>query len=673
MAGTSAAERKRKSRACRTEEQKLMEKEKAKEFMKNLRMKKKNDTQWKKKERQASKLRMQNMRLKQKLESSITVSSTSPKKAYSSPQSFGKALKRVKSKLPQSPRKRIAVVEKLAIDIGIPISSSRTVSEKKGIPDEVKDMVIEFYRKDEISRIYPGKKDVKSFRDPITNEKVRLQKRLLTYNLKESHEIFKVDNPNIDIGLSKFCEFRPVEVETVKSKDHEVCCCPYCENFGFLLRQCKWKDNNIKHVSDLLSLTICDQQSADCMKNRCNTCSHLFPILLDEKLASKHIEVEQWNLGKLETKTFEEAALTEELTDQFSKLTEHLYNTTRQAKELRIQKDNLKPKEILLQTDFAQNFQIKHQSEVMAAHWKSADDPSVTIYTSVVYFRRDPDGDLMKQTYAVISDTTQHSSKEVKLFNEMLIEDFEKHFNFKVEKAIIWSDGAAAHFKNRYSIASMTISSVFFQWNFSASYHGKGPHDGVGATLKRHVWKKVLQRQIVVKNAEEFFTEVNGAVSNVRCLYISEKDITEKSVELEILFKEIEPLNGIKSAHSIHRIGNMCVSMFANTGDDCPIAKDVCLTKKPTAIELEKYDAICYDDNWYLGRAIVYDAQLCTVKFLEESYRGYQWPILEDVQTVPLKFVMWEPITLIGNLPFTIDAKQRSKINKLYKTWRKNK
>ncbi len=67
------------------------------------------------------------------------------------------------------------------------------------------------------------------------------------YNLKEAHEVFKVDNPNIAIGLSKFCEFRPVEVEVVKSKDHEVCCCPYCENFDFLLHECKWKDNIKKY------------------------------------------------------------------------------------------------------------------------------------------------------------------------------------------------------------------------------------------------------------------------------------------------------------------------------------------------------------------------------------------------------------------------------------------
>lgn len=114
------------------------------------------------------------------------------------------------------------------------------------------------------------------------------------YNLKEAHEIFKVDNPNIAIGLSKFCEFRPVEVEVVKSKDHEVCCCPYCENFGFLLHECKWKDN-IKTINDLLLHTVCDKHSADCMKKRCSKCSPSFEILLKEKLLSKKIEVEQWN------------------------------------------------------------------------------------------------------------------------------------------------------------------------------------------------------------------------------------------------------------------------------------------------------------------------------------------------------------------------------------------
>lgn len=104
------------------------------------------------------------------------------------------------------------------------------------------------------------------------------------------------------------------------------------------------------------------------------------------------------------------------------------------------------------------------------------------------------------------------------------------------------------------------------------------------------------------------------------------------------------------------------------------MAKDVSLSKKPIAIELEKYYAVGYDDKWYIGRVVLYDQneQLCETKFLQEGYRGFQWPNQDDIQTVSTKFVLCGPINIIGNLPFSISAQERSKINKMYKSW-KNK
>ena len=52
----------------------------------------------------------------------------------------------------------------------------------------------------------------------------------------------------------------------------------------------------------------------------------------------------------------------------------------------------------------------------------------------------------------------------------------------------IWTDGAAKHFKNRYAMSFFTHFERLFGapavWNFTESYHGKGPMDGVGAVLK---------------------------------------------------------------------------------------------------------------------------------------------------------------------------------------------
>ena len=50
------------------------------------------------------------------------------------------------------------------------------------------------------------------------------------------------------------------------------------------------------------------------------------------------------------------------------------------------------------------------------------------------------------------------------------------------------TDGGPAHFKNRYNILNLTHHEIDFNvpavWTFSATSHGKGPVDGLGAALK---------------------------------------------------------------------------------------------------------------------------------------------------------------------------------------------
>ena len=57
-----------------------------------------------------------------------------------------------------------------------------------------------------------------------------------------------------------------------------------------------------------------------------------------------------------------------------------------------------------------------------------------------------------------------------------------------VTQVKIWTDGPVSQFKNQYVMVSMNMlpkkHSMSLTWNFSATSHGKGPIDGVGATLK---------------------------------------------------------------------------------------------------------------------------------------------------------------------------------------------
>ena len=75
------------------------------------------------------------------------------------PQSFGKAVKRARKQLPQSPRKK-AVLRKLVEEVGLPEGEEAT--KEKTVPklnEELNKKANAFYNSDDISWQAPGRKD----------------------------------------------------------------------------------------------------------------------------------------------------------------------------------------------------------------------------------------------------------------------------------------------------------------------------------------------------------------------------------------------------------------------------------------------------------------------------------------------------------------------------------
>ena len=101
-----------------------------------------------------------------------------------------------------SPRKRKAVLE--ACDNSCKRKKPDSVERKKrsdALTEEEANKVEEFFMRDDISRICPGKKDFVSVKTP--SGRVQKQKRLLLLNIHEAYEVFKEEN-DIKIGKSKF-------------------------------------------------------------------------------------------------------------------------------------------------------------------------------------------------------------------------------------------------------------------------------------------------------------------------------------------------------------------------------------------------------------------------------------------------------------------------------------
>ena len=129
----------------------------------------------------------------------------------------------------------------------------------------------------------------------------------------------------------------------------------------------------------------------------------------------------------------------------------------------------------------------------------------------------------------------------------------------EVKHIKIWADGPASQFKNQYVITSMPILSakhnVNLSWNFSATSHGKGSIDGVGATLKRQAMEKVQIRKCVINNASEFFNAVQG--SNIKVTMTNSTELEKYAKDyLEKLFGNATPIQGISGYHFLEPTDN---------------------------------------------------------------------------------------------------------------------
>ena len=63
-----------------------------------------------------------------------------------------------------------------------------------------------------------------------SERKQKLQKRHMSTNIKDTHAIFKEENANVIIGISKFAAWRPPNVSLNSQTPSNVCQCTYHQN-----------------------------------------------------------------------------------------------------------------------------------------------------------------------------------------------------------------------------------------------------------------------------------------------------------------------------------------------------------------------------------------------------------------------------------------------------------
>ena len=95
-------------------------------------------------------------------------------------------------------------------------------------------------------------------------------------------------------------------------------------------------------------------------------------------------------------------------------------------------------------------------------------------------------------------------------------------------------------------------------WDYGEAHHFKGPHDGIGGTIKKKVYQHVSSGKVTITDAKEFATYANE-ISTVKVKY------TDKS---EIVFLNLDDaiyIHGTLKIHHVERINETNLDFYLNS------------------------------------------------------------------------------------------------------------
>lgn len=565
MGKTTSAERMRKFR------QKL--KDRPEDFKNHLQREKERDKKRREKRKEKEKLskrllnerrgkeaeRKRQYRERKKLLTQSTLheheQSSSSLGSYCCVQTLGKAVSRVRRTLPSSPRKKFAVVRKLGFDIFGDVARVINESDKKrgvkhALSEEDKEIVKNFYQRDDVSRQAPGIKDVKSVKDTKTGERILCQKRYMNMTVREAYSLFTNDNPDVNIKMAKFYELRPPYVLLTSELPHNTCVCKYHANFNYLVESIAKKIPDFPATGgDLLEKSCCDVKSEQCMLGDCSQCISDLHVLLgntndlyQSSSWKKWVEIE----GRPKVVTLEgtiEEAL-EELNDQLHRFKIHVYVKRVQSDIFIEAKRSVQSDEAILQIDFAENYALITQDEIQSAHWSHK---QITVFTACAWLAGGK-----RCSFAIVSDVLRHDKYAVFACLKKIIMSLTDQVQ-ELKTIKIFSDGAASQFKNRFTLSNLCFMPKDFgvqgEWNFFATSHGKGAVDGVGAVVKRAVWSQVKQRKAEINDARDFVWAASNVVKNINIMHLSEDEIDANRVMLDNRWDFALGINKVQSHH----------------------------------------------------------------------------------------------------------------------------
>ena len=471
-------------------------------------------------------------------------------------------------------------------------------------------------------------------------------------NLRELFANFKEDPAHPEVGFSTFASLRPSWCVLAGPKGtHAVCVCSYHQNAKLMIAA--MSDFHIVGLEDFMAKTVCSLASELCMMRKCKECPGLGGIMQDAQIKEIFCDIEEvtyklWiSTDHTSLVTISEAGddFVEHLADKLVELTRHHYIAKAQSTYMKALKENIRPSEAVVQGDFSENFSFVIQDEAQGYRWEHS---QATVHPFVVYYRNQNSETTSRCSYCVISDSKDHSTASVYAFQKALLKELRAKLPL-LKKIHYFTDGCAGQYKNKFNFINLCHHSSDFnidaEWNFFATSHGKGPCDGIGASVKRCTAKASLQRPILaqITTAKDMFEYCRSEINfpNIKMLFVSDEEIRISKQSLQERFALAVTIKGTQRLHRLKPVSKTHLEVY-DTSSNNPL-RTVSITKdasgQPGAEEVVyhvgDFVACMLFDMVWLGVKDEISAEFgdCHVKLLHPSGisdEPYHWPAQED-------------------------------------------
>lgn len=134
----------------------------------------------------------------------------------------------------------------------------------------------------------------------------------------------------------------------------------------------------------------------------------------------------------------------------------------------------------------------------------------------------------------------------------MIIESI-KEENPNVEIVRFQTDGCAGQFKNKFTLSNLLFAPEDFgvkaEWHFTPTSHGKSPADGLGGTIKRAVYNRILTGQVEVYSAKDFVEVANSLTGGTKVILVTREEMEEHSSIMQKRWEKVKTIPGTRKFH----------------------------------------------------------------------------------------------------------------------------